>query len=409
MPKETVDLLVEIRNKKISLYYLDMPTVRENINPSILTFSREQMGYGIPEIARKVPVKEERWLQWERGEEKPTTNQLIKIADQLDRTPAYFYLPSIPEEEEPLSEFRTINNLKLDSATPKLISAIREARRNREELISLYRSINQQPEPLPEYEAAGEPIKKIASEVRQWLGVTYELQSSWSSSSKALTEWKNLLEERDIYVMQFPYVEVDECRGFAIAEELFPVIGINSKDSYNARIFTLIHELAHVLFRNSVLINDSLTNYFGNKRSLEQTCNRLAAEILVPEELLKNEFNRSDFSVKEVKRVSNRFRVSGYVMMIRLKNSGLISESEYNQLLSEFSFYDRSGGGSDGGDAYYNRIVQKGRLFLKAAFQNYFNDQITVAELANLTEWKVPNLNELAAKTFGWAEEGQYV
>lgn len=386
-----------------------MSTVRENINPSILTFSREQMGYGIPEIAKKVPVKEERWLKWEQGEEKPTTNQLIKIADQLDRTPAYFYLPSIPDEEEPLSEFRTINNLKLDSASPKLISAIREARRNREELISLYRSINQQPEPLLEYEVAGKPIKKIASEVRQWLGITYELQSSWSSSSKALTEWKSLLEDRDIYVMQFPYVEVDECRGFAIAEELFPVIGINSKDSYNARIFTLIHELAHVLFRDSVLINDSLTGYFGGNRTLEQKCNRLAAEILVPESDIKAECDIDEISEKEVKRLSNKFCVSGFVILIRLQNLELITNAEYTDLLPKFSFYASSAGSSKSGNAYYNQIVRKGRLYLKAAFQNYFNDQITVAELANLAEWKVPNLNELAAKTFGWPEEGNYV
>jgi Zn-dependent peptidase ImmA (M78 family) len=99
-------------------------------------------------------------------------------------------------------------------------------------------------------------------------GITFEMQSSWTSSSNALTNWKNLLEEQDVYVLQYPSVEVNESRGFAIADDRFPVIGINSRDSYNARIFTLIHELAHVLFRNSVLINDSLTNYFGNSQTL---------------------------------------------------------------------------------------------------------------------------------------------
>jgi len=241
------------------------------------------------------------------------------------------------------------------------------------------------------------------------LGVTFEMQASWTSFSNALTNWKSLLEDQDIYVLQFPSVEVSESRGFAIAEDQFPVIGINSRDSYNARIFTLIHELAHVLFRNSVLINDSLTNYFGNSRTLEQKCNRLAAEILVPGTDAAQEFNRGDLSVHEIKRVSNRFRVSGFVMLIRLRNMNLITQKEYNRMEPEFSFYNQNSIGGEGGDPYYNRIVQKGRLYLKAAFQSYFNGQITVAELANLTGWKVPNLNELAAKTFGWHEEGQYV
>jgi Zn-dependent peptidase ImmA (M78 family) len=386
-----------------------MPVIRENINPAILTFSRERMGYDIPVIAKKVSVNEVRWLKWERGEEKPTTNQLITLADKLDRTPAFFYLDQVPDEEEPLSEFRTINNLPLDRASPKLISAIREARRNRQELFRLYESTNRSPKPVPKYSATDRNITAIATEIREWLGISFKMQTSWTSSSNALTNWKNLLEEQDVYVLQYPSVEVKESRGFAIAEDLFPVIGINSRDSYNARIFSLIHELAHVLFRNSVLINDSLTNYFGNNQTLEQKCNRLAAEILVPGEDAAREFNRDKLSVREIKRISNRFRVSGFVMLIRLQNLDLMTQNEYNQFEPEFSFYNQNSGGGDGGDPYYNRIVQKGRLYLKAAFQSYFNGQITVAELANLTGWKVPNLNELAAKTFGWAEEGQYV
>lgn len=390
-------------------YIAHMPTIRENINPALLTFSREWMGYDIPVIAKKVSVNEERWLKWEQGEEKPTTNQLIKLAGKLDRTPAFFYLDNVPDEEEPLSEFRTINNLPLESASPKLISAIRQARRNREELFWLYDEMNRTPKTIPEYAVTGQNMADLASEIREWLGITFEMQSSWKSSSNALTNWKTLLEDQDVYVLQYPSVEVADSRGFAIAEDQFPVIGINSRDSYNARIFTLIHELAHVLFRNSVLINDLLTNYFGNSRTLEQKCNRLAAEILVSGEDIELEFNRHDLSVSEIKRISNRFRVSGYVMLIRLRNLDLITQEEYNWLEPEFSFYNQNSGGGEGGDLYYNRIVQKGRLYLKASFQSYFNGQITVAELANLTGWKVPNLNELAAKTFCWAEEGQHV
>jgi Zn-dependent peptidase ImmA (M78 family) len=234
-------------------------------------------------------------------------------------------------------------------------------------------------------------------------------QKSWRSSSEALTQWKNSIEEKDIYVVQFPFVDVDECRGFALSEGLFPVIGINSKDSYNARIFTLIHELAHVLFRDSVLINDSLTEYFSSGRKLEQTCNRLAAEILVPVDALRVEFSTNKNAFSEIKRLSRKFRVSGYVLLIRLKTEQLITEQIFRDLQRDFSFYDSSGNGSEGGNAYYNQIVRKGKLYLKTAFQSYFDNQINVAELANLTDWKVPNLNELAAKIYGWPEDGSYI
>lgn len=386
-----------------------MISSQANINPQLLTFSRERIGYAIPDIAQKLQVKEEKWLSWEKGEQKPTTNQLIRIANYLDRTPAFFYLNSPPDEGEPLSEFRTINNNLLVSGSPKLIAAIREAKRNRETLLELYSEQRKTPVSIPSLDMVNGTVQEKGERIRNWLGISMSTQTAWRSSSEALTNWKDLVEEKDIYVVQFPFVDVDECRGFALSEEPVPIIGINSKDSYNARIFTLIHELAHILYRDSVLINDSLAGYFGSGRTMEQKCNRLAAEILVPEVELTREFNAQSFSVKEVKRLSRKFRVSGYVMLIRLKAVQLITEEDYRALESQFSFYDSSGKGSDGGNPYYNQIVRKGRLYLKTAFQSYFDNQINVAELANLTGWKVPNLNELAAKTFGWPKEGRYV
>ncbi|MFH5885028.1 ImmA/IrrE family metallo-endopeptidase [Halalkalibaculum sp. DA3122] len=354
-------------------------------------------------------VKEEQWVQWEQGEKKPTTNQLVKLAKYLDRTPGFFYLEEVPEETDPLSEFRTINNQLLLEASPKLIKAIREAKRNRDILLELYQDQGKTPAEIPTINPEDEDIASLAITIREWLEVSIDEQKSWSGSSTALTRWKEVLENKDIYVVQYPYVDVSESRGFALAESKIPIIGINSKDSSNARIFTLIHELIHVLLRDSVMINDKLTSYFPNgKRNIEQFCNRLAAEILVPSEELVLDFNADTEPVKQIRGLSRRYGVSTYVLLIRLKTEELISEEVYEACLPEVTFYDKSRQ-SDGGDPYYTRIVQKGRLFMRNAFQSYFQEQITLGELANITGWKVPNLNELAAKTFGWPEEGSYV
>lgn len=386
-----------------------MPTARVNINPETLAFARERAGYPVGRIAEKMRVKEEQWEQWEQGEKKPTTNQLVTLAKYLDRTPGFFYLKEVPEEAKPLSEFRTINNQLLSEASPRLIKAIREAKRNREILIELYENQGKKPSEVPAINPEDNDIQSLADDIRDWLDVTIEKQKGWSGSSTALTRWKEILENKDIYVVQYPYVEVSESRGFALAKSKVPIIGINSKDSSNARIFTLLHELIHVLLRDSVMINDELTNYFPNgKRSLEQFCNRLAAEILVPANDLNRTFDKNTEPVKEIRGLGRKYGVSTYVILIRLKTEKLISEQVYEGCLSEVSFYGQSRQ-SDGGDPYYTRIVQKGRLFMRTAFQSYFQEQITLGELANITGWKVPNLNELAAKTFGWPEEGSYV
>jgi len=386
-----------------------MPTARVNINPETISFARERAGYPTGRIAEKMRVKEDQWLQWEQGEKKPTTNQLITLAKYLDRTPAFFYLEDLPEEEQPLSEFRTINNQLLLEASPKLIKAIREAKRNREIILELYQNQGKKLEEIPSIKPDGSDISSLAQKIRNWLEIPLEEQKRWSGSSTTLTQWKEVLENKDIYVVQYPYVEVSESRGFALAKSQLPIIGINSKDSSNARIFTLIHELIHVLLRDSVMINDELTEYFPNgQRNIEQFCNRLAAEILVPSDDLRQAFDVETEPVKEIKGLSRTYGVSTYVVLIRLKTEKLISKRVYEGLLSEVSFYGQSRQ-SDGGDPYYTRIVQKGRLFMRTAFESYFQEQITLGELANITGWKVPNLNELAAKTFGWPEEDSYI
>src|SRR5690625_7902908 len=103
-----------------------------------------------------------------------------------------------------------------------------------------------------------------------------------------------------------------------------------------------MHELAHVLYRESILINDSLVDYFTSGKSLEQICNRLAAETLVPKCSLESEFNADKNRFREIKRLSRRFRVLGYVMLIRLKTEGLISNKVYRYFKTEFYFYDVS-------------------------------------------------------------------
>src|SRR5690625_7210651 len=104
-----------------------MTSQKANINPALLTFSRERIGYDISPIAGKLRVKEESWVQWENGEKKPTLNQLVSIAILLDRTPAFFYLNQLPEALNHLSEFTTVISNELEEGSANLMNCIREA------------------------------------------------------------------------------------------------------------------------------------------------------------------------------------------------------------------------------------------------------------------------------------------
>ncbi|MGZ9034940.1 MAG: ImmA/IrrE family metallo-endopeptidase [Rhodospirillales bacterium] len=54
-----------------------------------------------------------------------------------------------------------------------------------------------------------------------------------------------------VLVFQATRVEMDEVRGFSIAEPVLPVIVVNRKDAPSGRTFSLLHEFTHLLLRRS--------------------------------------------------------------------------------------------------------------------------------------------------------------
>src|SRR5699024_535018 len=92
------------------------------------------------------------------------------------------------------------------------------------------------------------------------------------------------IEQAGILVMRESYIHhhtrplsVQEFRGFAIADALAPVVFINQADAPAARLFTLIHELAHIWIGQTG-VSDANPQ---TKRKEEIFCNAVAAEFLV--------------------------------------------------------------------------------------------------------------------------------
>lgn len=128
----------------------------------------------------------------------------------------------------------------------------------------------------------------MALRIREALGVTLADQYSWRDHYTALWSWIAAVENLGILVFHVRNVDLSLMRGFSIGERPFPVVGINGKDSPRGRIFTLIHEVVHIVLQNGGLCDlqesDSTINGF-----LETYCNQVAAEVLVPGDTLLHE------------------------------------------------------------------------------------------------------------------------
>ena len=107
-------------------------------------------------------------------------------------------------------------------------------------------------------------------------------------------------------------------RGFSIAEWPFPVIAVNGSDFYRPRLFTLLHELAHLGLRDGGLcdLHESTSRFRDANDEIERFCNQVAAAVLMPEAELLADPNFAGanqnyrWSLEELEALSHPFGAS---------------------------------------------------------------------------------------------------
>lgn len=107
------------------------------------------------------------------------------------------------------------------------------------------------------------------------------------------------------------------------------VIRVNRNETRERQRFTIGHELAHFLLHRVVIdaspngITDTVLYRSGAPEHVEFEANRLAADIVMPMELVEHEL-QEDFGGRiteaSIEALANRFEVSKAAMEIRLSN-----------------------------------------------------------------------------------------
>jgi Zn-dependent peptidase ImmA (M78 family) len=159
-------------------------------------------------------------------------------------------------------------------------------------------------------------------------------------------------------------LDPDEFRGFAISDDLAPLVFINGKDSKSAQMFTLAHELAHIWLGKSAVSDARPTAIPSHE--VEAWCNRVAAEMLVPVSLFRNEY-RGDAELRdEVRRLAGYFKVSTLVILRRIYDVGGLSQGQFWQEYDkELEFLKKIRKGS-GGDFYLTQAARVSRRFARS-------------------------------------------
>ena len=78
--------------------------------------------------------------------------------------------------------------------------------------------------------------------------------------------YRALLEHYGIMVAQITGVSLSEMRGISMYYDTFPIIAINNKDFERAKVFSLFHEVAHLVRRSSSLCLIDLMSVMMKKK-----------------------------------------------------------------------------------------------------------------------------------------------
>lgn len=371
------------------------------VNPDILKWARLTAGLQLPEVAHKMGKDLETITSWEQGVSTPTYIQLEKLAYQVFKRPiALFFFPEPPEEETPHQEFRTLPEQEIEKMSPQLYYLLKQARAMQINLAEL----NEYNNPVERNILHGLKFKPGVSEktmavqVREYLGIDLETQCGWKSMDSAFDAWRNALELHGIFVFKEAFKD-DVLSGFCLHDQQFPLIYINNSNPKSRQIFSVFYELAHLLLGTGGIDSrdDGYIDYLaGDARKIEILCNRFAGAFLVPD----SDFSRQIINLKiddaSIENLSKRYKVSREVILRKFLNRGLVSKDYYSRKAEQWADEARKARErktkESGGSYYANKGVYLGEGYLSLAFSRYFQNKISINQLADYLGVKVKSI-----------------
>lgn len=376
------------------------------INHAVLKWARESRRLEIEEVAHKLNQSPDLIREWENGNSTPSYAQLERLAYDIYKRPlVVFFFDEIPEEKDLKTDFRTLPERIIDAFSPDLIKYIREARDKQYVLRELFPNGNPSKKfLLTKFQADKSNPEKTAHDLRNFLNISFEVQKGFKSPEEAYRYYREILADHGVFIFQYS-INRNEARGFCLYDEIFPVILVSSKeDEVSSRIFTIFHEVAHLIFKTSGITtwNDQIG--FRNKQSeeIEVFCNKFSADVLVPKTfllehpLVKNKKGKS-WEITELKKIAKELNVSIEVIFRRLLDLGRADKKEY-EAYRNYPYQKKK---TTGSPTYaVKTVAQLGSSFIRIVLNNLYSGKITPYQASSYLKVKANNIGKIEAIVF---------
>ena len=386
-----------------------MPKLDESITlqPKVLRWARERAGLEREQLAANLKLQTQDIAEWEHSG-RITFNEVDDLAKYTYTPVGYLYLSEPPDDSLPIADFRTRTGVSPQRPSPNLLDTVYQMQLRqawmREEMIS-------QEDPSLEFVGASS-LDSSPSQVAAAMSDALQLSGGWAavegSWTNALQTLRDHIESAGVLVVFNGVVgnntrrklDVEEFQGFALVDEYAPLIFVNNSDYKTAQIFTLAHELSHIFVGESGL--SKLQDLSPADHTVEEICNKIAAEFLVPIEDLHERWNTARESSDPYHNLAKHYKVSTVVAARRVLDSELITREAF------FEYYyenrAKNWGGTQqsdkgrGGNFWSNQLWRVGARFGSAVNRAVTEGRVSYTDAYRLTGLKGDTFSNIPEK-----------
>ena len=373
-----------------------------DIELSVLKWLIDSSGWAEEEIAKRLGTSTQNIQKIIAGEKKPTFRQLKELSIMFKRPIAAFLL-SKPKPEKPKPKDYRLLPERVDKFDKKTLLVLRKTRRLQELSKELSRNIKYDTKTKLEKAKTSDSPEKIAEKYREIFELTLDKQKKFKTAYELFHYLRDVLEDMNIYVFQFS-MPVEDARGFVLVDDSPNVIVVNTKDSIEARLFSLMHEFGHILLGESVIDLPDVAS--STKDKIESWCNAFSAAFLLPKSIAKDIFTENKPALtqrKTLNYLSRKYKVSKAMLLLSMTKLDFITKKDLRDILNQFKpdlkkEKEKAAKGGGGVPSDRKALAEMGNKFISLVANNYDRDFITYTDALNYLSIKSKNFDKVLAK-----------
>ena len=383
-----------------------MTTTRVAIRPSVLEWARDRGGQDTAAMRKKF----ESWDRWLAEESHPTVRQAKDLAAFTHVPFGMLLLETPPAVELPIPDFR-VTGAGRQEPSQELLETIYLNQQRQDWFEDYLAKIGADPFPHAGV-AKGVSSDTAAKMVSRALDFGLDVRSRFRSTDEARKYLMRSFEGLGGLVVASSMVgnnthrmlDREEFRGFTLQSPVAPLVFVNANDTKAGQVFSLLHEFAHV-WHGDTGVSVGGEPMTGEGMEIERWCDEVAAEVLVPTDDLGERFDPGRPLTKELERLAGSYRCSTLVVLIRLRDAGLIQRDGFDGLyqaeLGRLLELMEQGGTSAGGDFYNNQPFRIGERLSRALIAETRSGATPMTEALRLMAFKSSDVFDKYAGKLG--------